>query len=185
METALTSLKKALAQAQRRRHTAHRLALRYPIFPMPRVAVIGLELDGPAGTHCLKEWSNEDLRKLRPQALAGWWSDLAEVARRMLAGELDLPQLQFPILVFSRPGTAPLPARCHDLLWEWFRVPTLEQIRSEDGELLAYECLARLGFHLTPAAAGIAVPLLPEAHRCPCGDPAPLGRARSVAAAAR
>ncbi len=184
METALESLKKALALAQRRRNAAARPPLHYPVSPLPRVAVIGLELEGPAGTHCLKQWSAEDLRRLRPQALAGWWNDLAEVARLVLAGELELPQLQFPILVFSRPGAAPLPARCHDLLWDWFRVPTFEQIRSGAAELLAHECAARCGFHLAPGVDAGRVPLPRAAHPCPCGNPAPLLCAQDFAAAA-
>lgn len=184
MEMALESLRRALASAHLRRKAAPRPALHYPLIPTPRVAVVGIEMEGPRGTHCLPEWSPEDLRRLRPQALAGAWNDLAEVARRMLAGELELPLLQFPILVFSRPESAPLPARCHDLLWEWFRVPTLEQIRGAGGHLLAYECVARSGFHLAPGSGGRELPFVRAAQSCPCGDPAPLYYPRDLAAAA-
>ncbi len=184
MEQAFESLRKALAAAARRRHQRPRHALLYPICPAPRVAVLGLELDGPRGTYCLPDWSAEDLRRIRPQALAGWWNDLSEVARRLLLGDLDLPELQFPLVVFSRPSTGPLPARCHDLLWHWFRLPTFEQIRTEEGELLAAECAARCGFHLAQGVDASRLPLAPSALPCPCGDPAPLLQAGAVQAAA-
>lgn len=183
METALELLRKALALKQQRHAADPKAPLRYPVSPQPRVAVLGAELKGPSGTHCFLSWSAEELRRLRPQALAGWWNDLAEVARLVLAGELELPQLQFPILVFSRPESAPLPPRCHDLLWDWFRVPTLEQIRAADGQLLAYECMARSGFHLAPQAAPGALSLVRAGRPCRCGDPAPLAFAAGVAAA--
>jgi hypothetical protein len=176
MEQALDALRKALDLAQRRRREPIRPALHYPIYPAPRVAVVGAELDGPRGVRCLKDWTAKDLARMRPQALAGWWNDVAEVARCVLAGELELPDLQFPLLVFSRADSAPLPPRCHDLLWEWFRVPTLEQIRSTDGQLLAYECAARDGFHLAQGADPELLSLARSAHRCPCGNPAPLYR---------
>ncbi len=177
MEQALEALRKALDLAQRRRRQSDRHAIRYPFYPLPRVAVLGLELEGPAGVRCLVDWTPEELVRLRPQALAGWWNDLAEVARRVLAGELELPDLQFPILVFSRAGSAPLPPRCHDLLWEWFRVPTFEQIRGSDGELIAFECAARAGFHLAPGVEAEAVSLVRVPESCPCGSSAPLYRA--------
>ncbi|MEJ5366741.1 MAG: hypothetical protein WHT08_00395 [Bryobacteraceae bacterium] len=184
METALESLRKALAMKQRRRSAAPLPPVQYPLVPQPRIAVLGAELRGPSGTHCFPSWSAENLRRLRPQALAGWWNDLAEVARLVLAGELELPQLQFPILVFSRPESSPLPPRCHDLLWDWFRVPTFEQIRAAGGRLLAYECMARCGFHLAPQAEEASLPLVRTGRLCACGDPAPLACAEGLATAA-
>lgn len=184
MEQAFESLRKALASAQRRRHERPGHSLHYPVCPAPRVAVLGVELDGPAGTHCLVEWSPKDLRRLQPQALAGWWNELSEVARRILLGELELPSLQFPLILFSRPESAPLPPRCHDLLWQWFRLPTFEQIRGAGGELLAYECAARCGFHLAPSADVARLRLVRSGFPCPCGNPSPLlcaGAARAAA----
>jgi hypothetical protein len=175
MDHPLEALRKALSLAQRRRRDA-RPALDYPLYPAPRVAVLGLELDGPCGVHCLMDWTPGQLARLRPQALAGWWNDLAEVARLVLAGNLELPDLQYPILVFSRVNSAPLPPRCHDLLWDWFRVSTFEQIRADSGELLAFECAARDGFHLAPGADAAALPLVVSPNPCPCGSSAPVYR---------
>lgn len=176
MEHALEELRKALDLARRHRREAKH-ALHYPLYPAPRVAVLGLELAGPAGVHCLPDWTPEKLARLRPQALAGWWNDLEEVARRLIEGGLELPDLQFPILVFSHVSSGPMPRRSHDLLWDWFRVPTYEQIRGSGGELLAYECAARDGFHLAAGADPSSLPLGRSAEPCRCGNPAPLYRA--------
>lgn len=185
MEQALEALRKALDLAHRRRRCAKH-SLHYPLYPAPRVAVLGLELEGPAGVHCLVDWTPEKLARLRPQALAGWWNDLEEVARRLIGGGLELPDLQFPILVFTHVRSGPLPRRSHELLWEWFQSPTLEQIRGSGGELLAYECAARNGFHLAPGADASDLPLVRSAEPCRCGNPAPLYRAgTAVSATAR
>lgn len=184
MNQALDLLDKALHRASRRAVLpAHEL--HYPLYPPPRVAVLGLELRGPRGVHCLPQWSAPDLKRLRPQALAGWWNDLAEVARHVLAGELELPDLQYPILVFVRPEAAPLPARCHDRLWDWFGAPTLEQVRMPDGQLLAYECEARDGYHMACPEAAERMALVRLRRPCACGSSAPVYRlVRSQAAAA-
>lgn len=183
MQQALDALRQALDLAHRRRDL--RPALHYPLYPSPRVAVLGLELDGPKGVRCLPDWTPEALARYRPQALAGWWNELTEVARRLLAGDLELPDLQYPIVVFSRGSSGPLPPRCHDLLWGWFRVPTLEQIRARGGQLLAFECAARDGFHLAPGVDPSSLPLHRALEPCPCGNPAPLYRpAKTLRAAA-
>jgi len=176
MEQALEVLRKSLDFARQRRKASRRV-LNYPLYPAPRVAVLGLELDGPSGVRCLTQWTADELARLRPQALAGWWNDLSEVARSVLAGELELPDLQYPILVFERASVAPLPPRVHDLLWEWFRVPTFEQIRAGSGELLAYECAARNGFHLLPGVDAASLGLERAPVPCPCGAPSPVYRA--------
>jgi len=178
MEEALELLRKALQRATRCKTESAWHELHYPLCPTPRVAVLGLKLRGPHGVHCLPQWSAAELRRLRPQALAGWWNELAEVARLALAGELELPDLQFPVILFSRPDSAPLPARCHDLLWDWFRVPTFEQIRAADGALLAYECEARDGYHLAAPGAETQLALVRATGPCACGSPAPLYRSQ-------
>jgi hypothetical protein len=182
-EGAMAALQEALARAARPggRSPAHNL--HYPLYPPPRVAVLGLELRGPRGVHCLPHWSGADLKRLRPHALAGWWNDLAEAARLVLAGELDLACLQYPIVVFLRPERAPLPARCHDRLWEWFGVPTFEQIRLPDGELLAYECEARDGYHLASAEAAEWLGAVRSSLPCACGSPMPVYRIAAARAA--
>lgn len=184
IEGALGALHEVLARTARRggRPAAHEL--HYPLFPPPRVAVLGLDLRGPRGVHCLRQWTPADLKRLRPQALAGWWNDLAEVARVVLAGDLELTCLQYPIIVFVRPESAPLPPRCHDRLWDWFGVPTFEQIRTADGALLAYECEARDGYHLAKAEAAERIGAVRSSLPCACGSAAPVYRIAAGQAAA-
>ncbi|GIU73400.1 MAG: hypothetical protein KatS3mg004_0487 [Bryobacteraceae bacterium] len=180
MEEALELLLKALRRGTRGGIAEPEHELQYPLYPVPRVAVLGLALRGPRGVHCLPQWSPQELEKLRPQALAGWWRDLAEAGRLAAAGRLELPGLRYPILVFLPPESAPLPQPHHQKLWSWFRVPVSEQIRMPDGRLLAYECDARCGYHLSgPDAAQWLVGMQP-CGTCPCGSPAPLYRVERV-----
>lgn len=180
----LDSLRHALDRPAGRAGEPPLPRLEYPLFPAPRVAVLGLRVSAADGIYCLPEWEVEDLRRLRPAALAGSWNDLSEVARRLLLGELELPDLLYPIVVFTTPASSPLAPRLHDRLWDWFRVPTYEQIRGARGELLAYECDARRGFHLAPGADLAGFGFLPSAHPCPCGSAAPLCFASARTAAA-
>lgn len=176
MEEALELLLKALRRGTHGGIAEPEHELQYPLYPVPRVAVLGLALRGPRGVHCLPQWSPQELAKLRPQAMAGWWRDLAEAGRLVVMRQLELTWLRYPILVFVPPDAAPLPPRCHHELWSWFRVPVFEQIRMPDGRLLAYECDARRGYHLaSPDAPRWLVGMQP-CDACPCGSPVPLYR---------
>ena len=81
MEEALELLLKALRRGTNGGIAEPEHELQYPLYPVPRVAVLGLALRGPRGVHCLPQWSPQELEKLRPRALAGWWRDLAEAGR--------------------------------------------------------------------------------------------------------
>lgn len=126
--------------------------LGYPLFPAPRMAVLGCEVQEAPGVYCLPEWSAADVAQIRPLALAASFSDYARLAALIRTGALALPELQYPLLVFSLPGEGPLTHEQHDEMWAWFGLPCFEQIRDADGRLLAQECEARDGFHLTAQA---------------------------------
>jgi hypothetical protein len=160
--------------------------LDYPIAAPPRIAVLGAEVHRQSGIHSLPRWTVADLARLRPMALAGPWADLAAAARLLRAGQLQLPELHYPLVVFTRAGTPPLGPDRHAQLWEWYGLPAFEQIRSSSFRLLAMECESRQGFHLAPGAD----PRQLDAHAgpgaCPCGSTQPLYRlapARALAAA--
>lgn len=158
--------------------------LEYPLAPAPRVAVLGQEVRRETGVHSLPRWTAADLEHLRPMALAGTWSDLAAAARLARAGQLRLPELYYPLVVFTRAGAPPLDEDRHALLWDWFGLPAFEQIRSSKGRLLAMECESREGFHLT---AGVQPEELGAARihgGCPCGSTQPLYRLRATRALA-
>lgn len=132
-----------------RAEATHYPSLGYPLFPAPRMAVLGCEVQPTPGVHCLLEWTAEEVARIRPLAVAAPFSGFAALADLMRRGELALPELQYPLLVFSRPGAGSLSPEQHHAMWAWFGLPCFEQIRDEDGRLLAQECEARDGFHLT------------------------------------
>ncbi len=165
---------------------AGRPALEYPLAPVPRVAVLGLELRQESGVHSLPLWTVPQLARLRPLALAGSWPDLAAVARIMRAGQLRLPELNYPLVVFTAAGSPPLSGERHAQLWDWFGLPVFEQIRTSGGRLLASECESREGFHLAAGTDPGELGALAVPGPCPCGSRQPLFRlaaARALAAA--
>ncbi len=147
--------------------------LAYPLFPAPRMVVLGCDVQPAPGVHCLRRWTAAEVAEIRPLALAATYLELEQIAALMRRGELALPDLQYPLLVFSRPGDGALSPAQHDALWSWFGLPCFEQIRDADGRLLAVECEARDGFHLTADGdpANLAGRLLPTA--CECGQVTP------------
>jgi hypothetical protein len=185
MRFSLESLKQALSP-DRQPGRKEAPALEYPLAPVPRVAVLGLELRRESGVHSLPVWTVPQLSRLRPMALAGGWADLAAVARLMRAGQLRLPELNYPLVVFTTAGRQPLSGEQHALLWEWFGLPVFEQIRAAGGRLLATECESREGFHLAAGADPGEIGAAAVEGRCPCGSSQPLYRVaagRALAAA--
>lgn len=175
MRFSLESLKQALSPD----HLSSRKggpALEYPLAPVPRVAVLGLEVRRETGVHSLPVWTVPQLSRLRPMALAGSWGDLAAVARLMRAGQLQLPELNYPLVVFTTAGTPPLSGERHALLWEWFGLPVFEQIRTPAGRLLATECESREGFHLAAGTEPGELEVVAINGPCPCGSSQPLYR---------
>jgi hypothetical protein len=126
--------------------------LSYPVPRVPRIAVLGMTVRQTKGILCFPEWTCAQLLQADPQALAGSFDELAEVARLEADNYLLLPSLRYPLLVFTQPGEGPLTPLQHDRLWRWFRLPIFEQIRDAQGKLLAYECDTRESFHLAEGA---------------------------------
>lgn len=139
-------------------------ALEYPLQPWPRIAVLGLAVRQESGIAVFPEWSNQNLPAVNPRALAGWLPDLEHVARLRDSGRLALPELSFPLLVFSTPEDGPLTEIEHDRLWTAFKLPVFEQIRTRDGQLVAVECDSKHGFHSVTAPHSRQ-----QIDLCPCG----------------
>ena len=147
--------------------------LDYPLFPPPRMAVLGCEVQPLPGIYSLLEWTADDVARIRPLALAAAFPVYEELAGWMRRGELALPDLQYPLLVFSRPEAGVLSQSQHDALWAWFGLPCFEQIRGHDGSLLAQECEARDGFHLAQHIRASSLGGHPLDARCACGQVSP------------
>ena len=144
----LDSLRRSLAPLLLNADADRRPELAYPLFPAPRMAVLGCEVRSAPGVHCLNNWTAAEVESIRPLALAASFPNLETLATMMRRGQLALPDLQYPLLVFSRPGDGALGQQQHDAIWSWFALPCFEQIRDSHGHLLAHECEARDGFHL-------------------------------------
>jgi hypothetical protein len=127
--------------------------LEYPLHPMPRTAVLGWPLRPDPQTPVFEAWSVKQLESSRPEALAGSLKDLIEVAALREMRVLKLRSLSYPLVVITRSGEPRLAEADHDRLWRFFRLPVFEQIRDENGRLLAWECESRNGFHFAAGSA--------------------------------
>jgi hypothetical protein len=150
-------------------------SLAYPLYPPPRVAVLGVDLAAEFDVRSFPRWSVCELEAFQPEALAGNMAELTTVARLRRHGQMALRCLKYPIVVLTQAGEAPLDAARHEDLWNWFGLPVFEQIRDRQGNLIAYECEARAGFHLAPgvvldaAMSGLRWFSGATRERCHCG----------------
>lgn len=150
-------------------------SLVYPLYPSPRVAVLGTSMDEEFGVRSFPRWSVCELERFQPEALAGSMAELTTVARLRRHGQMALRCLKYPIVVLTNAGDPPLDASQHDDLWRWFGLPVFEQIRDRRGNLIAYECEARNGYHLAPgvvldaAMSGLRWFSGATRERCECG----------------
>lgn len=149
MRFSLNSLRRSLTPRPAGTSASPYPPLGYPIFPAPRMAVLGWEVQPAPGIHCLVDWTPARVARIRPLALAAAFPAYVTIAAMVQDGEIALPELRYPLLVFSRPGEGALSPEQHDAIWSWFGLPCFEQIRDGKGRLLAQECEAREGFHLT------------------------------------
>ena len=186
MQVSLDTLRRSIEAKRPVPQTPQLPALQYPLFPAPRTAVLGAALRPETGVHCLPAWTTEQLERLRPMALAGSWDELTTVARLLHAGQLSLPDLLYPLVVFTSAGEGSLSPERHMRLWESFRLPVFEQIRTADWRLLATECESREGFHLADGVEECELSGARPAAACGCASPRALYRvesARTLAAA--
>jgi hypothetical protein len=203
------------AEFRNRRAPAPALApFRYPVPCVPRTAVLagGFRAHPPARVFA-PGWT-EQARAFAPQAIAAPLATVRLLARRAAAGRLAVPSLTHAVIAFVSAGAEPVADADRDLVWRVFGVPLFEQWLGFERELLAWECAAHEGLHLTAnvradlaggelalsclrnlrypvvrLATGLAAELRDGA--CPCGlagprllAAAPLGRPRAAAAAA-
>lgn len=140
--------------------------LHYPLPGSPRVAVLNLLVRDEAGVRCFAPWSAYQVQRTNPEALAAALPDLMEVARLRDEGLLSLPDLSMPLIVFSTLKSGILSQEDRERLWDAFGLPFYEQVRDEQGRLLAYECDAREGFHWVGQEV---VAHLPSPELCACG----------------
>jgi len=114
--------------------TKSRIALVHPWF----------RTEKPAQTFAKREPLADTAKRVnsfRPDIIVATPRLLMRMARTTLAEPARA------IVAIHGPGTALLREDERDLLWQRFKVPVYQQLRGFQGELLAAECDAQVGFH--------------------------------------
>ncbi len=151
--------------------------LHYPLPGRPRVAVLAARLRSGGGVRCFPQWTCHQLMRAAPETIAAPLKDLLEVARLRDEGFLPGLNLELPLIVLSSLRSGPMTPEERSRLWNAFGLPFYEQLRDDEGRLLAYECDARAGFHWVGEES---LERAPRPQRCACGLPAPAKRPVSV-----
>jgi hypothetical protein len=139
----------------------------WPLPHTPRLALAAPRLRLPSGARRFAESDLGSLTAWKPEALAGPWGWIASLLEQEERGTLDLAScLTHPLLVVGRPEDGVRGDEDRALVWKRWGLPVFEQWRAEDGTLLAWECEAHTGLHVTPAFEGHAHTREP----CPCGQ---------------
>ena len=156
----------------------------YPVHPAPRTAV-------------LVPWFHESVLTNRPFRVFphGWSAEAAAFAPAAVAGTLEqlkvlarerIPSLTHSVIVLAHPEQRRMSDADRESLWWAFRVPVFEQVIGKSGKLLAAECEAHDGLHVTSPDLPLNDESLDDS-LCPCGRKSPrIGVThRAVAAHAR
>lgn len=123
---------------------------RYPLPVTPRTAVLGRGFTvHPPAAQFPEGWTRE-ARAFAPQAVAAPLATVRLLARRVAAGRLELACVSHAVIAFVDPGEEPVTEADRDLVWRALGVPLFEQWLGFERELLAFECAAHDGLHLTP-----------------------------------
>jgi hypothetical protein len=160
-------------------------ALRYPVGPAPRTAVLAPWFRSKDAVRVFAEGWCDAAARFRPAALAGTRRQLLELAAEAA------PELTHAVIVVSQLGEPLLTTAERQRLWRAFRVPVFTQIVDERGRLLAAECEAHDGLHVEdPERTWPDYKL--ETGPCACGRvsarlaaPEPAERVRAAAVFAR
>ena len=159
--------------------------LLYPLESQPRIAVLGPWFREAGTVRVFRRGWNQESSRFAPQAIAGTWRQLQELAQNRAA------QPTHAVIVIARAGMPLLSHADREQLWRAFQVPVFEQIVGVCGKLLAAECEAHDGLHLE--SEGVTAPgFLLDQSPCACGRKTPrlipearAERARAAAAYAR
>ena len=93
------------------------------------------------------------LSRFEPEVIAGPVDTLRAFAEGMLRGATWIPPLRYAVIAFTGILEGPLSLEDRQLLWRAFGVPVYEQYFGFSGNMLAYECEAHAGLHVSRNAA--------------------------------
>jgi hypothetical protein len=148
----------------------------YPVPVTPRVALLRGNLGHGRPVRYFDDRSHDYLERLaafRPESFAGSLEQLRRIGRDLKQDILRAFDIR-AIVVFAPVGANALTQTERDELWGMFQAPAFEQRLGDDGELIAAECEAHEGLHITQslnadAPAGAILDLTP----CGCGQTSP------------
>ena len=120
----------------------------YPLAALPRTAILAPGFEENRRLRIFDQAPWRSLARWKPQAIAGPAGALRALALAVRQGQVSLPPLTYPAVVFTGIEHGLLYASDRDLLWRVFGVPLFEQLRGLGGELLAAECEAHHGLHV-------------------------------------
>ncbi len=101
----------------------------------------------------LKRWS--DVQAFGPNVVVGTLGELQRLIDYLAARSIDASSIDRALLVLTRFGSKPLNDVARVALWQAFGVPIFELYLGLDDTLLASECEAHEGWHLTSGIGSI------------------------------
>jgi hypothetical protein len=186
------SIRKVKAELRRfRRPNTPPIPLPFPVSPTLRLAQLS---PGPKFANVKpfvpKRWS--DLRDFAPNVVVGSLTETQRLAEKAASGKVDGLSIDHALVIITRHGSKPLNDVARVILWQSFGVPVFELYLGLDHSLLASECEAHEGWHLSPGIGfatldtgellldgagniglrtGLSASL--DKTACPCGRPSP------------
>jgi hypothetical protein len=130
----------------------------HPLDPQPRTAILVPGFRSTRTTRVFPHGWDSDTEIFRPGAIAGTFNQLLRIADTGV-------QLSHAVICLTWNVDHLLTDAQRDIIWEGFGVPVFEQILGPGNVLLANECNAHAGLHITPAYKGPAADIA----RCACG----------------
>ena len=108
-----------------------------------------------SGIHC-RTFPNPwlpALARYEPEVLAGPVDTLRAFAEAMLRGTTYIPPLRYAVIAFTGILEGPLSLSDRELFWRAFGVPTYDRFFGLGGDMLAWECEAHAGLHVSRETA--------------------------------
>ena len=141
----------------------------HPMDPTPRTAILTPGFRQTKLVRVFPAGWTEEAARFHPSSIAGPTEQLRRLAKRGF-------QLGHAVVAFTYDGQAGLSDDDRDLFWDSFGVPVFEQRLGPGNELLAMECEAHAGLHVT---TNFGDPRL-DRNSCVCGNPAPRFQKRRI-----
>lgn len=139
--------------------TSRKAAFVYPLGKAPRTAVLVPWFRAKDAVRVFDHGWSPEASAYAPEAIAA-------TREQLLALVYSAPDVSHALIALAQPGQPWLTPADREHLWRAFHVPVFQQLVTESGELLAMECEAHDGLHLTARdLPGYALDPTP----CPCG----------------